>query len=212
MVAERDSKTIVYLVVAVVVSISLLTLGFYYLVVQKGVFSQTIPAMEVKTIADNLAKSWNSDATLINVRPQFRATNDGLSTSWYFDYCNNKEIQQATKYIEVIAEKGSVEYYGERSMQTGAVSFPVNGWNIDSDEAVNAAKTDEFISEYFSKYQPVIDRMDLFGKNNMSSYWSISWNDVSMASADENYHSAYAIVDATTGEIIQTDDLQIFLP
>lgn len=108
-----------------------------------------ITALEERAVADNLAKEWNESAELVNVMGMGEIYSGGRCEKWGYSYTsNNPDINLSKGFAVTICANGTI-YSGELRPPSPSI---INNWLIDSDEAMEIAKSNPEIKQFLNKY------------------------------------------------------------
>lgn len=189
---------VVGVVIVSIIVIALVFYGFHFQVAEKG-----ITAMEGKPIADEIARNWNANATLVSVREGGKMLSEGRFSSWYYVYYNSSIISRPMMCIEIkVYTDSRNETYTYELWSVEKMS--IGGWTIDSDDAYKLATANDKIKAFFSKYSPYLDGFFLSASTytQNKSVWFIDWCDPGFM---DNPKWAKIEIDATTGEVLHVE-------
>jgi hypothetical protein len=164
-----------------------------------------ISALEGRNQADDIAKDWNENATLISigVSDKENVTMDGKCTKWTYVYYNNLTNKSIDALWIIIGENGLISM-GNYSI-SGPSSFRSIDYNIiDSTKAFEIAKENDKISSFLLEYDYIViedfslDTKSIIPRDN-HPMWYIHW----YSPGDfDNPKNMEIKIDAVTNEII----------
>jgi len=189
---ETGMKYSEVLIIGVTFTLIIAAMGVFLL--QNDNISNEITAKEGYTIAEQHAKNWSYNATLIYV-----TGNSQESFIFRFWDLTNNTINCLE--IKVYTNK-SITTRFTKSLHD---EYPISNWTLDSDEAYKIAMNDAEI-ESFMKHNPMLDSFFLASPTSSGdSIWYIYW---AYNAGIDDPKWAQIQIDATTGEVlyVEVDD------
>ena len=171
-------------------------------------YDEKITALEGLDIANNAAKEWNQNASLVSMGSIAELNADGRTNSWVYSYLVNIDGNLWECRI-VVNNDLSIEQNMFQS--TGLIDFPpLANLSLDSTVAMEIALENETINNFIDAYGNCLAGMGVSMKDTVfdgwtnTSYpiWKIAWD---YQSFNENYHRANIFINGNTGEILYVE-------
>jgi len=183
-----------------VIILSSLTLASLFMIHNDSNEERGISALDGLNVANERAREWNPDASLVYVTGMGKIYSNGKCDKWRYTYSDNAPDINISKGFEIVVFwNGS---YEEREIDHPPATHEIDKWNIDSTKALEIAKSSGHIRTYLEKHDDAYIESIVLTANESGCAWSISW--MSWGFLD-NPQTAVINIDATTGEVLYVE-------
>ena len=158
-----------------------------------------ISALDGLNVANERAREWNPDASLVYVTGMGIYSN-GKCDKWRYTYSDNAPDINMSKGFEIIVFWNGA--YEEREKDHPPATHEIDKWNIDSTKALEIAKSSRHMRTYLEKHDDAYIESIVLTANESGCAWSISWMSGGFL---DNPQTAVINIDATTGEVLYVD-------
>jgi hypothetical protein len=160
-----------------------------------------ISAMEKLEMANSIAQNWNNTSFLIQVAGGEKMDDHGKAHGWGYTYVNNPENKNMTQSLDVIiySNDSSTTSIHERP----SINKPITNWTIDSNSAIDMAKSDNRIKSFLSNHpDSKIDRITFNSEYSRTNgcIIGIRWIEHNISPIPLS-----AALDGNTGQVIEVE-------
>jgi len=191
MIWAKNRKILAIIMIGIILSITISAILYSYNE------SKGISAAEGLNKANELAEQWNSSAVLVYVQAMGEIYRDGKCEKWGYSYSNNNSNINQSKGFVITVFADFTYVTGER--ESPPSPHPIIIWKIDSDDAIQIAKSNPEITQWLDKYNNANIQSMVLTANSNASGWGIAWNDPGFM---DDPHTAVININAITGEVL----------